>query len=35
MNQQFSNLLLIFQPDMSGPRLGALSKNRWSGGSDT
>ncbi len=30
--QQFSNLL-IFQRDMSGPRLGAQSNNRWSGGS--
>jgi hypothetical protein len=30
--QQFLNLL-ISQRDMSGPRLGALSKNRWSGGS--
>ncbi len=30
--QQFSNLK-IFQWDMSGPRLGALSNNRWSGGS--
>jgi hypothetical protein len=29
--QQFSNLS-ISQRDMSGPRLGALSKNRWSGG---
>ncbi len=29
--QQFSNLL-ISQRDMSGPRLGSLSKNRWSGG---
>jgi hypothetical protein len=28
--QQFSNLL-ISQRDMSGPRLGALSNNRWSG----
>jgi hypothetical protein len=28
--QQFSNLL-IFQQDMSCPRLGALSNNRWSG----
>jgi hypothetical protein len=28
--QQFSNLL-ISQRDMSGPKLGALSKNRWSG----
>jgi hypothetical protein len=28
--QQFSNLL-ISQQDMSGPRLGALSNNRWSG----
>ncbi len=28
--QQVSNLL-IYQWDMSGPRLGALSKNRWSG----
>ncbi len=28
--QQFSNLS-ISQQDMSGPRLGALSKNRWSG----
>jgi hypothetical protein len=32
--QQFSNLL-IFQRDMSGPRLGALSNNRWSGDSYT
>ncbi len=30
--QQFSNLL-ISQRDMSGPRLGALSNNKWSGGS--
>ncbi len=30
--QQFSNLL-ISQRDMSGPRLGALSNNRWSVGS--
>jgi hypothetical protein len=30
--QQFLNLL-ISQQDMSGPRLGALSNNRWSGGS--
>ncbi len=29
--EQFSNLL-ISQRDMSGPRLGALSNNRWSGG---
>ncbi len=29
--QQFSNVL-ISQRDMSGPRLGALSNNRWSGG---
>ncbi len=29
--QQFSNLL-ISQRDMSGPRLGTLSNNRWSGG---
>jgi hypothetical protein len=29
--QQFSNLL-ISQRDMSGPRLGALSNYRWSGG---
>jgi hypothetical protein len=29
--QQFSNLL-ISKRDMSGPRLGALSNNRWSGG---
>ncbi len=29
--KQFSNLL-ISQGDMSGPRLGALSNNRWSGG---
>jgi hypothetical protein len=29
--QQFSNLL-ISQRDMSGPRLGAMSNNRWSGG---
>jgi hypothetical protein len=29
--QQFSNLL-ISQRDMSGPRLGALSNNRWLGG---
>jgi hypothetical protein len=29
--QQFSNLL-IFQRDMSGPRSGALSNNRWLGG---
>jgi hypothetical protein len=29
--QQFSNWL-ISQRDMSGPRLGALSNNRWSGG---
>jgi hypothetical protein len=29
--QQFLNLL-IYQHDMSGPRLGALSNNRWSGG---
>ncbi len=29
--QQFSNLL-ISQRDISGPRLGALSNNRWSGG---
>jgi hypothetical protein len=29
--QQFLNLL-ISQRDMSGPRLGALSSNRWSGG---
>ncbi len=28
--QQFSNLL-ISQRDMNGPRLGALSNNRWSG----
>ncbi len=28
--QQFSNLL-ISQQEMSGPRLGALSNNRWSG----
>ncbi len=28
--QQFSNVL-ISQRDMSGPRLGALSNNRWSG----
>ncbi len=28
---QFSNLL-ISQRDMSGPRLGAMSNNRWSGG---
>jgi hypothetical protein len=28
--QRFSNLL-ISQRDMSGPRLGALSNNRWSG----
>ncbi len=27
-----SSNLLISQPDMSGPRLGALSNNRWSGG---
>ncbi len=32
--QQFSNLL-IFQRDMSGPRLGALTNNRWSGVSFT
>jgi hypothetical protein len=31
--QQYSNLL-IFQRVMSGPRLGALSKNRWSEGTD-
>ncbi len=31
--QQFSNLL-ISQHDMSGPRLGALSNNRWSWGSE-
>ncbi len=30
--QKFSNLL-ISQRDMSGPRLGTLSNNRWSGGS--
>jgi hypothetical protein len=29
--QQFLNLI-ISQRDMSGPRLGALSNNRWSGG---
>jgi hypothetical protein len=29
--QKFSNLL-ISQQAMSGPRLGALSNNRWSGG---
>ncbi len=29
--QQFS-YFLIFQRDMSGPRLGALSNNRWLGG---
>ncbi len=29
--QQFLNLL-VFQWDMSGPRLGELSNNRWSGG---
>jgi hypothetical protein len=29
--QQFLNLL-ISRRDMSGPRLGALSNNRWSGG---
>ncbi len=29
--QEFSNLL-ISQRDMSGPRLGALSNNRWLGG---
>jgi hypothetical protein len=29
--QQFSNLL-IFQRDMSGPRLGPLSNDRWSSG---
>ncbi len=29
--QQFLNLL-ISQRNMSGPRLGALSNNRWSGG---
>jgi hypothetical protein len=29
--QQSSNLL-VSQPDMSGPRLGTLSNNRWSGG---
>jgi hypothetical protein len=29
--QQFSNLL-ISQRDMSGPRLGTLSNNMWSGG---
>jgi hypothetical protein len=29
--QQSSNLL-ISQQDMNGPRLGALSNNRWSGG---
>jgi hypothetical protein len=28
--QQFSNLI-ISQRDMSGPRLGTLSNNRWSG----
>jgi hypothetical protein len=28
--QKFSNLL-ISQRDMSGPRFGALSNNRWSG----
>ncbi len=32
--QQFSNLL-ISQRDMSGPRLGALSNNRWSGGTSS
>ncbi len=31
LHQQFSNLL-ISQGDMNGPRLGALSINRWSGG---
>jgi hypothetical protein len=31
LNQQFSNLL-ISQRDMSGPRLGALPNNTWSGG---
>ncbi len=32
--QQFSNLLISHR-DMSGPRLGALSNNRWSGGSSS
>ncbi len=34
LDHQYSNLL-IFQRDMSGPRLGALSKNMWSGVSPT